>query len=347
MSQNTNINESIIFAQRHEGARPPTRFINLDRMPVDENDVEDLHRCLSECPKGAIPNGWGEVSYWPAERTEAGDWTAAIWRSPKLADAAALFADHKDMQSMNQSGISPRRTSDEILRSCKPAEGTPTGSFPVLESAGQDGQHRLESQPEGCWISKNPDETRRLANGGTYPESDKILTKAGYFLVPFRQRNDSAWLTAVAGDEKHVGTGWMPAPGLSPEASKAIAVFMNSTAGRIQLMRNTGMTLDYPTYPPAAYANIRVPDVKDDRIRQVLVDCWEQTRNMEVPQFRDGECEVRRLWDKAVAEAMGWDAEELTRLRNLLHNEPHVRGLGYNQYADDLGYDNEAMPVDQ
>ena len=336
MSQNTNINESIIFAQRHEGARPPTRFINLDRMPVDENDVEDLHRCLSECPKGAIPNGWGEVSYWPAERTEAGDWTAAIWRSPKLADAAALFADHKDMQSMNQSGISPRRTSDEILRSCKPAEGTPTGSFPVLESAGQDGQYRLESQPEGCWISKNPDETRRLANGGTYPESDKILTKAGYFLVPFRQRNDSARLTAVAGDEKHVGTGWMPAPGLSPEASKAIAVFMNSTAGRIQLMRNTGMTLDYPTYPPAAYANIRVPDVKDDRIRQVLVDCWEQTRNMEVPQFRDGECEVRRLWDEAVAEAMGWDAEELAGLRNLLHNEPHVRGLGYNQYADEI-----------
>ena len=33
---------------------------------------------------------------------------------------------------------------------------------------------------------------------------------------------------------------------------------------------------------------------------------------------------------------MGWDAEELTRLRSLLHNEPHVRGLGYNQYADDL-----------
>ena len=129
-------------------------------------------------------------------------------------------------------------------------------------------------------------------------------------MVPFRQRNDSARLTAVAGDENHVDTGWMPAPGLSPEASKAIAIFMNSTAGRIQLMRNIGITLDYPTYPPAAYANIRVPDVKDDRIRQVLVDCWEQTRNMEVPQFRDGECEVRRLWHKAVAEAKGWDAEE-------------------------------------
>ena len=58
------------------------------------------------------------------------------------------------------------------------------------------------------------------------------------------------------------------------------------------------------------------------------------TREMEVPQFRDGECEVRRLWDEAVAEAMGWDAEHLARLRYLLHQEPHVRGLGYNQYGD-------------
>ena len=57
---------------------------------------------------------------------------------------------------------------------------------------------------------------------------------------------------------------------------------------------------------------------------------------MVVPQFRDGECEVRRLWDEAVAEAMGWDADELARLRLLLHQEPHVRGLAYGQYADEV-----------
>ena len=66
---------------------------------------------------------------------------------------------------------------------------------------------------------------------------------------------------------------------------------------------------------------------------------------MEVPQFRDGECEVRRLWDEAVAEAMDWDPEELARLRQLLHKEPHVRGLGYNQYADEIEEDyGEATP---
>ena len=99
-------------------------------------------------------------------------------------------------------------------------------------------------------------------------------------------------------------------------------------------MRNAGKKLDFPIYAPAAISNVRIPDVKDERILQTLADCWERTRDMRVPQFRDGECEVRRLWDDAVADAMGWDAAELVRLRRLLHREPHVRGLGYNQYAD-------------
>ena len=66
-----------------------------------------------------------------------------------------------------------------------------------------------------------------------------------------------------------------------------------------------------------------------------------------MPQFSHGECEVRRLWDEAVADAMGWNADELARLRELLNNEPHVRGLGYNQYADELDDDYAAPPLDQ
>ena len=92
--------------------------------------------------------------------------------------------------------------------------------------------------------------------------------------------------------------------------------------------------LAFPIYNPKPIENIRIPDVDDASIRQTLADCWERTKGMTVPQFQDSECEVRRLWDEAVAEAMGWDAEELAHLRGLLHNEPHVRGLGYGQYAD-------------
>ncbi len=126
----------------------------------------------------------------------------------------------------------------------------------------------------------------------------------------------------------------MPVTGLSVPEAKAAAVFVNATPGRLQLMRNPGKKLAFPAYSVAETENIRIPDVTDDRILRILAACWERTRDMQVPQFRDGECEVRHLWDEAVAEAMGWDAGELARLRGLLNREPHVRGLGYNQYAD-------------
>ena len=139
----------------------------------------------------------------------------------------------------------------------------------------------------------------------------------------------------------------MPVEGLTTDQSKAVAVFLNSTAGRLQLMRNAGKKIFFPTYRPAGLSTIRIPNVNDSNISQTLVRCWELTKDMEVPQFRDGECEVRRLWDEAVAEAMDWDADELARLRHLLHQEPHVRGLGYNQYADALDEDYTSPPVDR
>ena len=107
----------------------------------------------------------------------------------------------------------------------------------------------------------------------------------------------------------------MPITGLSPEQAKALAVFLNSTPGRLQLMRNFGRKLTFPLYNPAGIGNIRIPNIKDAAVRDELAACWELTRGMEVPQFRDGECAVRCQWDAAVASACGWDAAELGRLR--------------------------------
>ena len=61
---------------------------------------------------------------------------------------------------------------------------------------------------------------------------------------------------------------------------------------------------------------------------------WDRTRDMDVPRYRDGECEVRRLWDEAVAKALGRDPDWLSEWRQLLHDEPHVRGLGRNQFGE-------------
>ncbi len=338
MSQNTNINESIVVMRRHhDGPKPPTRFVQLDKMPVDEIEVEALHRCVLDCSQGQISNGWGEVSYWPADRMKEGDWVPAIWRSPKLAKASTMFANHPDLRAINDvPGLSVHSTGRALRDSFESAEHSIPGSFPILKSKGSEGQKVIRSKPDEHWIPKNRDGVQLQLNGGSYPEADKMLEKAGYLLITAGQDNSTARLTATADDTKYVGNGWMPVTGLSPEEARGVSVFINSTSGRLQLMRSPGRKIPFPEYSATEVRNIKIPDIKDSSIRKTLANCWEHTKTMEVPQFRYGECEVRVLWDTAVAEAMGWDPEELARLRELLNNEPHVRGLGYNQYADEI-----------
>ncbi|WP_419840576.1 DEAD/DEAH box helicase family protein [Candidatus Poriferisodalis sp.] len=100
LSQNTEINESVFVFSRNDGPHPPTRVIALDRFPADEHETETLHSHLRSIETGTLPDGWGEVSHWPAERVATGDWTAAVWRSSELADAAAEFASHDDLASL-------------------------------------------------------------------------------------------------------------------------------------------------------------------------------------------------------------------------------------------------------
>ena len=335
LSQNSEIDESIIVATRDVASNQPTRFIQLDKMPIDDSEADDLHECLIHCRKGLIANGWGEVSEWPAERIRSGDWSPALWRSPELAEYAAGFANDSNLRTMEESGLSVSATGQLLRGSFEPAEASTLGSFAILKSKSADAQTRIQSRPDEHWVPKNRDDEELKLNSGTYPEVDRILQKAGYLLITTGQRTSSARLAATASDDKYVGNGWMPVSGLSPDEAKGAAVFINSTPGRLQLMRHPGRQIAFPTYSTAEAANIRIPNLKDHRIRQVLADCWERTKGMKVPRYRDGECRVRLMWDEAVAEAMGWDAAELAHLRGLLNNEPHVRGLGYNQYADD------------
>ena len=331
LSQNTNINESVIVMRRHEGPKPPTRFINMDKLPMNEGEIVDFHHNLLNIGGGGggniLANGWGEVSYWPAERIETGDWTPAIWRSPSLADVAYEYANHPELTRIaDMPGVSTNETG-RILRgrgSFKQGRSTDPDSFPVLKGKGADSQLSIRSEPNEWWVPKS----------GAKSETEKMLEKAGHMLITAGQDNSTARLTAVADSAKCVANGWMPVTGLSDSEAKAVAVFVNSTVGRLQLMRNPGRKLAFPQYSVAEAANIRIPNIKDARIQNILAACWERTKDALVPQFRDGECEVRRLWDEAVAEAMGWDADETAYQRALLHREPHVRGLGYNQYAD-------------
>ena len=283
MSQNTNINESVVVMRRHaDGPKPPTRFIQLDKLPSREEEVANLHAALLACSEGTLVNGWGEVSHWPADRMESGDWTPAIWRSPELAEAAAWYASSESnlVPLSAFRDVSVNLTQPGLLVNFEKAETAVSGSLPILKSRGADGQLTIESTPDEYSVPKKRDESIRQVNGGTYPESDKILAKAGYLLVTDGQASNTARLTATAGETKYVGVAWMPVTGLSSWESKALAIFLNSTAGRLQIMSHGSRKLEFPMYMPAAIGLVCIPDIKDSCIRDILVDCWERTREM-------------------------------------------------------------------
>ena len=335
LSQNTNINESVIVMRRHKGPKLPTRFVNLDRLPADDRQANEMHQALLKCQEGQMEDGWGVVSHWPAESIESGDWTPAIWRSPRLAKAGEEFAHDPTLQSLGSiPGCIAHDGSRRVRENFERSDQNNEESIPILESKGAEGQKTIKSTPDGHWIFKK----------GRERQARHYLEWSSHLLITAGQDNSTARLTATASETKYLGQTWFPVVGLSPDEAKAIAVFANSTPGRLQIMRGPGKKLTFPSYSPQATNNLRVPDVKDARIRQILADCWERTKDMEVPQFRDGECEVRQLWDEAVAEAMGWDAAELSGLRHLLHQEPHVSGLGYGQYGDEVAEEQEWEP---
>ena len=280
LSQDTSINESILILQKRKDPKPPTRILNLDRFPNNEEQLHSFFESLEKCKEGELPKDWGNLSFWPRERIERGDWTAAIWRNPELADAAAQFAECKELKTLEELGLKPEQTSRLLSGDFERTESFNPGSFPVLDSKGADGQTTIQSQPDGWWIRKKMDEK----------ETERIVSKSGHLLISEGQDNEAARLVAVADDEKYFGYAYLTVKELTADQAKALAVFLNSTAGRLQIMRNAGRKLAYPLYRPASIKNIRVPDmVGDAEVCRLLKACWEETRNIRVPQYRDGD----------------------------------------------------------
>ena len=151
MSQETSIiNESIIVARRHHGPKPPYSGSSTSTgcRWTRTKWMRPAHRALRECDEGLIADGWGEVSWWPADRMEAGDWTPAVWRSPELAEAAWRYANDPDLLRLQEiAGLTVRITVQQVHRSFEPIEpGTP-GSFPILKSKGANGQEVNTEHP--------------------------------------------------------------------------------------------------------------------------------------------------------------------------------------------------------
>ena len=194
LSQNTGINESMIVARRTEskkGAKPPTRIISLDRMPTDDQAVAELHDRLVRCETGLLSDDWGEVSEWPVERIEAGDWTAGVFRSPVLAEAAFEIANHKSLLMMEDQNMVPSAVLDggAQMRVFGKSDANTPSVFPVLYSKSAEAQQAIRGFADQHWAPKKSVPRSEWvdvpgADGRQHPDTARLMARhAAHLLV--------------------------------------------------------------------------------------------------------------------------------------------------------------------
>lgn len=334
ISQNCAMVESIVIGKKRNAtnANKSTRVIVLDKIPHDMFGVNDLHEAIKNrsTSGGALVNGWGEVSFCASDVIESGNWSAAIWRSHIVANEANKIMNDKNFVMLGKiEGIKVHATG-QMLRNkdFQLSEKGKKGSFRVIKSKGGDSQQCILANPDAYMevsklgLSKNPD---RLSSE---------MKKAGHLLITAGQRVYTTSVCAIASDDKFVGNSWFPVSGLDEQNAKAISVFLNSIFGRLQLMSMHGKVLFFQSYSVKTVSEIKVPNtLQNAQALKILSDCWEETKDTKVPMIRNGDCEVRQMWDKAVCKAMGWNYEKTKELRSLFFKEPVVSGVAYGQYV--------------
>ena len=139
-----------------------------------------------------------------------------------------------------------------------------------------------------------------------------------------------------------MGTSWKPVQRIDDTAAKAWAVYLNSTLGRIAMLRNRGKKLTFPVYNSSGITTIGCPDPRETDAIKTLNAAYDLTKNEETPQYRDGRCAVRDTWDEAVAVALGIDVKTIFGYAELLGTEPAISPAGWRRTLTELEGEKES-----
>ena len=325
-STETDINESIVILDRKINSSKPTKFIALRRRPESEEEAIEL----ADRIQNENLDDWGNAYDWPRDRMLEGDWSPGMWFHFELAEVARLLRSNERSLFRNPNSWVNIGESATVLstgptlrskRKWREAEITEKSDLQVCKSSGESVHRNIFSEPETayvCAITKN-DKRREL-------EITNMRSKLSILLLTERQANDSARLCAIMVSTPSVGSGWMPIGGVDERTAKAWVVYLNSTLGRISLLSRRGKKLIYPRYAVEDQKKIYVPNLDGEMPFDTLLHAFEQTKSMEVKQYRDGNCEARKIWDEAVSEVSGIPLAKIEHWRTLLNNEPSVLG---------------------
>ena len=319
--------ESLLLMRRTPPARrsDTVRFVSVRTRPTNADEATTLYERLREGDLGAL----GRICEWPRERVEAGDWSAAVFYEPALAEAC-----HELDQLPTKRGNFVRLGDLYGVNTTKQTVGQSKwmwcdeddAEVPVAKSASESGQTRLQGRIDG-WAKRvpRPNDSRRTRQR----QLDMLTAKAGRLLVANTQDASSGRLSAIAFGAPVVGYAWTPVQNVSTTDAQALAVWSNSTVGRILLRKYGSRRANWPMYQPAAIKQLVVPNTAGEhwkRMAQPLLDAYRTTKDMTVPHYREPDAEVRHVWDMAVADAASIPRKTVMAWRRLLDAEPFVTG---------------------
>ena len=313
----------LLMRRRPQAERSETvRFVSLRRRPSNAGEAVELYDRIHAGDLGDL----GRICEWPRDRVQDGDWSPAVFYEPELAETcyqldqwpvvkAGQFARLGDLYEIN---TTKQTVGQSRWEWCDESEA----EVSVAKSASESGQTRIQGVVDG-WAKRAPAYRKRER------ERENLLNKAGRLLVANTQRTNTARLVAVAFSEPLVGYAWTPVQGVSVEDAQALGVWINSTIGYMLLRKYASRTIDWPMYQPAAIKRLVVPNTAGkrwNRMRQPLLEAYLATKDSTVPQYREPNAEVRRVWDQAVSSAAGIPVGMVEGSRKLMEKEPFVAG---------------------
>ena len=321
--------------------------MSLDRFP---RTVTEAHTLADAITRGGDINGQRcEVSN---DRMRNGDWSAAGWRNLKLDEAAQLLDRHPmltrlcdiprvTLQAPGHGAFTPCPGSER--RETASARYVPNQDVDILvyQSKAEDAHLTMAAKPDtAAKIKKIP---ASLTGAERIATAEKAYARwsnvRGRLLLSTGQRINTGRLAALVDTTADGGLGtncWKPIQGTDDSTAIAWAVWLNSTLGRIAMMRNRGKTLAFPSYNPSGMTTTRCPDPDAAEAIEALNAAYQLTKNEETPQYRDGRCAVRDTWDEAVAQALGIDIETIFEYAELLANEPAVSPPSWTRTLTEL-----------
>ena len=309
-SENTRIHECLLVARRWTGgARPPTEFVSLRRMPSTPGEVLAAADTILRGDGGE----WSRIAPWPAARIEAGDWTPVQWFDATLAAAVLEIQASPMLESLARRyaiGPAGRRIRDAYQVCDQEAEDADL----LFWSISAELRRSMLGHPEAPCLPKDGKEALAY----------RYRRQRSSILVAERYDTFGGRLTALWTSEPSVGSGWTPISVTDERRARALAAWWNSTPARLLLLNQRTRKLTYPKWSLAQLRLVRVP-TPDNAAWAALADAWHEARDIELLPMRNAEkCPARRIIDEAAAAALDVSPETVADWRRRLAAEPTI-----------------------